>query len=129
MIDCEDELDDTGDGYDPLSLVSVGLDDEDDEMSLETKNDVHNCSYCTELFTNRKELNSHIKSQHQKACSVACQYCGRVLNDAETYRRHLNNVHQVKIPELSDNFSPKKPSKVKKLKPVFSIPSLVKKCP
>ena len=36
---------------------------------------------------------------------------------------------QVNIPELNENASSKKLSKAKKLKPVFSIPSLVKKCP
>ena len=104
MIDCSDEEDDADDenGYDPLSLVSVGLDEDEDDMeededdlSFEEKNNEASCTFCSESFSNRKLLNNHILSVHQKACSVACQYCGRVLSDAESYKRHLNNVHQV----------------------------------
>lgn len=136
MIDCsdEEEEEEDEDGYDPLSLVSVGLDEDEDDMeededdlSFEEKNNEASCTFCSESFSNRKLLNNHILSVHQKACSVACQYCGRVLSDADSYKRHLNNVHQVNIPEL--NSSSTKLSKAKKLKPVFSIPSLVKKCP
>ena len=110
MIDCEyddvqeisNEQSEDGEGYDPLSLVSVGLDEEDDddddmedeELSIEDDQE-QTCTFCTKLFSNRKQLNRHIKSVHQKACSVACQYCGRVLSDADSYKRHLNNVHQV----------------------------------
>ena len=106
MIDCSDEEDDADDenGYDPLSLVSVGLDEDEDDMeededdlSFEEKNNDGSCTFCSESFSNRKLLNNHILSVHQKACSVACQYCGRVLSDAESYKRHLNNVHQVSL--------------------------------
>ena len=106
MIDCSDEEDDADDenGYDPLSLVSVGLDEDEDDMeededdlSFEEKNNEASCTFCSESFSNRKLLNNHILSVHQKACSVACQYCGRVLSDAESYKRHLNNVHQVSL--------------------------------
>ena len=106
MIDCSDEEDDEDDenGYDPLSLVSVGLDEDEDDMeededdlSFEEKNNEASCTFCSEAFSNRKLLNNHILSVHQKACSVACQYCGRVLSDAESYKRHLNNVHQVSL--------------------------------
>ena len=108
MIDCSDEEDDEDDenGYDPLSLVSVGLDEDEDDMeededdlSFEEKNNDGSCTFCSESFSNRKLLNNHILSVHQKACSVACQYCGRVLSDAESYKRHLNNVHQVSLPD------------------------------
>ena len=109
MIDCEyednqdknNEQNEDQDGYDPLSLVSVGLDeeDEDDEMEDEEANNdddqEQKCSFCSKSFTNKKQMNRHIKSVHQKACSVACQHCGRVLSDADSYKRHLNNVHQV----------------------------------
>jgi len=143
MIDCEYEEDqdknneqnEDQDGYDPLSLVSVGLDeeDEDDEMEDEEANNdddqEQKCSFCSKSFTNKKQMNRHIKSVHQKACSVACQHCGRVLSDADSYKRHLNNVHQIKIPDLGENSSPTKLFQVKNVAPVFSIPSLVKKCP
>ena len=108
MIDCEyddiqeisNEQSEDGEGYDPLSLVSVGLDEEDDDdmeeegLSFENGQE-QKCAFCSKGFSNRKQLNRHIKSVHQKACSVACQYCGRVLSDADSYKRHLNNVHQV----------------------------------
>lgn len=108
MIDCEyddiqeisNEQSEDGEGYDPLSLVSVGLDEEDDDdmeeegLSFENGQE-QKCTFCSKGFSNRKQLNRHIKSVHQKACSVACQYCGRVLSDADSYKRHLNNVHQV----------------------------------
>ena len=105
MIDCSDEEEDEDEnGYDPLSLVSVGLDEDEDDMeededdlSFEEKNNQSSCTFCSESFSNRKLLNNHILSVHQKACSVACQYCGRVLSDAESYKRHLNNVHQVSL--------------------------------
>ena len=110
-IDCEyddvqeisNENSEDGEGYDPLSLVSVGLEEEEDdddddledeEVSIEDDQE-QKCSFCAKTFSNRKQLNRHIKSVHQKACSVACQYCGRVLSDADSYKRHLNNVHQV----------------------------------
>jgi len=142
MIDCEyddiqeisNEQSEDGEGYDPLSLVSVGLDEEDDDdmeeegLSFENGQE-QKCTFCSKGFSNRKQLNRHIKSVHQKACSVACQYCGRVLSDADSYKRHLNNVHQIKIPELEENSSPSKLFQVKNVSPVFSIPSLVKKCP
>lgn len=108
MIDCEEEEDDE-DGYDPLSLVSVGLgEDEDDDMDEEDYDELspeaysnhnNNCTFCNETFTNRRLLNSHILTAHQKDCSVACQYCGQVLSDGDTYRRHLSNVHQVSFPK------------------------------
>jgi len=142
MIDCEyddiqeisNEQSEDGEGYDPLSLVSVGLDEEDDDDMEEEGLSFNNgqeqkCTFCSKGFSNRKQLNRHIKSVHQKACSVACQYCGRVLSDADSYKRHLNNVHQIKIPELEENSSPSKLFQVKNVSPVFSIPSLVKKCP
>merc|ERR1711934_512113 len=104
------------------------MEEDEDDLSFEEKNNEASCTFCSEAFSNRKLLNNHILSVHQKACSVACQYCGRVLSDAESYKRHLNNVHQVNIPELNENASSTKLSnKAKKLKPVFSIPSLVKK--
>jgi len=146
MIDCEyddvqempNQFSEDGEGYDPLSLVSVGLDEEDDDDDDEDEEDEEvsieddqeqNCNFCSKTFSNRKQLNRHIKSVHQKACSVACQYCGRVLSDADSYKRHLNNVHQIKIPDLGENSSPTKLFQVKNVSPVFSIPSLVKKCP
>ena len=109
MIDCEyddiqeisNEPSEDGEGYDPLSLVSVGLDEEDDDDDIEDEDlsfedeQEQKCTFCSKTFSNRKQLNRHIKSVHQKACSVACQYCGRVLSDADSYKRHLNNVHQV----------------------------------
>merc|ERR1719192_2228661 len=101
---------------------------EDEGLSFENGQE-QKCTFCSESFSNRKLLNNHILTVHQKSCSVACQYCGRGLSDADSYKRHLNNVHQVNIPELNENSSPTKLSKAKKLKPVFSIPSLVKKCP
>ena len=104
MIDCDE---DTEDGYDPLSLVSVGLDedeedmddeeeDDDDDLTIEEKNVEQCCTFCSDTFANRKLLNLHILSEHQKSCSVACQYCGRVLSDGDSYRRHLDLVHQVR---------------------------------
>ena len=108
MIDCSDEEEDEDEenGYDPLSLVSVGLDEDEDDMeededeiSFEEKNNEASCTFCSESFPNRKLLNNHILSVHQKSCSVACQYCGRVLSDADSYKRHLNNVHQVSRPD------------------------------
>ena len=70
-IDCDYEI--NKDDYDPMSLVSVGLEDDEDE---EEEDEVENVV------------------EPSKGC-VACQYCGRVLSDADSYRRHLNNVHQV----------------------------------
>lgn len=133
--DGEGEEEGEGEGYDPLSLVSVGLDEEDDDDDMEDEevsiedDQEQKCSFCSKSFSNRKQMNRHIKSVHQKACSVACQYCGRVLSDSDSYRRHLNNVHQIKIPDLGENSSPTKLFQVKNVSPVFSIPSLVKKCP
>ena len=102
MIDCEEDLDDEEDGYDPLSLVSVGLDEDDEDMdededdfSVEESYSVQNCTFCSESFASRKLLNSHILSKHEKDCSVACQYCGQVLSDADSCRRHLDTGHQV----------------------------------
>jgi len=136
MIDCEEDFDDDEDGYDPLSLVSVGLDEDDEDMdededdfSIEESYSVQSCTFCSESFASRKLLNSHILSEHEKACSVACQYCGQVLSDGDSYRRHLDTVHQVLIPSLGDDVSPRKLLKSSKLKPFFSIPSLVRKCP
>ena len=104
MIDCSDEEEGEEDGYDPLSLVSVGLDEDEEDMEeeeedfpMEDKNNKASCTFCSESFSNRKLLNNHILSVHQKACSVACQYCGQVLSDADSYKRHLNNVHQVSL--------------------------------
>ena len=107
-IDCDYEI--NKDGYDPMSLVSVGLEDDDDDEdeedevtgseAVETGEDV--CSFCPEKFSNKKDLAVHIKTDHPKSCCVACQYCGRVLSDPDSYRRHLNNVHQVR-PALSLN--------------------------
>ena len=99
-IDCDYEI--NKDGYDPMSLVSVGLEDDDDEEEddedrvedmAEPSEEV--CSFCAQTFSSKKELTVHIKTAHPKSCCVACQYCGRVLSDADSYRRHLNNVHQV----------------------------------
>ena len=65
-------------GCNPLSLVSVGLNEgNDSDMKDEGI-----------LF--------------DKSCSVAYQYCGRVLSDADSYKRHDNNVHQIKIPDLEE---------------------------
>ena len=121
-------------GCNPLSLVSVGLDEEDDNDMKDEGLSFDNgqeqiCTFCSKGFSNRKQLNRHIKSVHQKSCSVAYQYCGRVLSDADSYKRHLNNVHQIKIPDLEENSSPSKLFQMKNVSPVFSIPSLVKKCP
>ena len=137
MIDCDYENEEefsneqNEDAYDPMSLVSVGLeeDEEDEEVITEEDDREQKCSFCSKTFSNRKRLNRHIKSTHQKDCSAACQYCGRVLSDAESYKRHLNNVHQIKIPDIEENSSPSKLFQVKNVLPVFSIPSLVKKCP
>ena len=78
-------------GCNPLSLVSVGLDEEDDNdmkdegLSFDNGQE-QNCTFCSKAFLNRKQLNRHIKSVHQKFCSVAYQYCGRVLSDADSYK-------------------------------------------
>ena len=113
MIDCEDDdnstsvpvertiSDNSDNGYDPLSLVSVGLDDDDDvddeELSFdeEISNEVNTkCPFCSRLFSNRQLLNRHIRTVHQKSCSVTCQFCGRILNDEDSYRRHVASVHK-----------------------------------
>ena len=88
-----------------MSLVSVGLEedeaDDDDEEEAAEDDQEQKCSFCSKDFANRKQLNRHIKSVHQKICSVACQYCGQVLSDSENYRHHLNSVHQVRQPCLT----------------------------
>ena len=45
-----------------------------------------NCTFCSKDFSNKKQLNRHIESVHQKFCSVAYQYCGRALSDADSYK-------------------------------------------
>lgn len=114
--------------YDPLSLVSVGLlDDEDEEYDddIAAQTDLTaTCTFCQKSFTERKHLTRHIKSVHQKACSVACQYCGRVLSDQDSYKRHINTVHKVKVSAadpaaVAASFPP----------PVLSVTALAKPCP
>ena len=96
-IDCDFEL--NRDGYDPMSLVSVGLEDDEDEEDEVTDvgESEEACTFCPLKFESKKSLSVHIKTEHSKSCCVACQYCGRVLSDADSYRRHLNNVHQVSL--------------------------------
>ena len=136
-IDC-----DYDDSYDPMSLVSVGLDEEEEEEDVaeETQGGSGQCDICSETFSDRRQLAKHIKTVHPKSCCVACQYCGRVLSDAENYRRHLNNMHKIKLPSspLPLPTSPLPPTQTIKqspqtkqtqAQPVFSIPSNVRKCP
>merc|ERR1719322_1572270 len=130
--------------YDPMSLVSVGLEEDDDDEEEETIIDTSNkeiCEFCQESFEDKKKLSKHIKSVHPKSCQIACQYCGRVLSDAESYRRHLNNMHQISLPssplppqKKTIKTSPSKPQSrppqsKSQPQPVFSIPSNVRKCP
>ena len=113
------DMDDDDDSYDPMSLVSVGLGEEEDEEHEDSVED-----------TDRQTSN---------ASSVACQYCGRVLSDEDAYRRHLNNMHQIQLPSsplppasLSINTSPaKKTPKQRPIqpKPVFNSQANVRKCP
>lgn len=126
--------------YDPLCLVSVGLDDDEDvdededeeELSFDREqiNDINsNCPFCTKLFTNRQQLNSHIKTVHQKSCSVTCQFCGRILSDDHSYRKHVATVHKIGTSQGS-NLGKREDTSIKgSLAPVLSIPSLVRKCP
>ena len=152
-IDCDD-ADLEKEEYDPMSLVSVGLDEDDDDEEEEVINNQNikeNCDFCPESFEDKKQLGKHIKSVHPKSCHVACQYCGRVLSDEENYRRHLNNMHQIVLPtsplpppeQKKPRISPQKQPhssksvqqmtksspKPAKIQPMFSIPSSVKKCP
>lgn len=126
--------------YDPLCLVSVGLDDDEDvdedeeELSFDGEqiNDINSkCPFCTKLFTNRQQLNRHIRTVHQKSCSVTCQFCGRILIDDHSYRKHVATVHKIGTSQLqSSNLGKLEDPSIKgSLAPVLSIPSLVKKCP
>ena len=133
-IDC-----DYDDSYDPMSLVSVGLDEEEEEEEgvPEETDDNGQCDLCSESFSDKKQLAKHIKAVHPKSCCVACQYCGRVLSDHDNYRRHLNNMHNIKLPtsplppapQTLQQSPPIKKEKQIQPKPVFSIPSNVRKCP
>ena len=82
-IDCDYEID--KDGYDPMSLVSVGLEDDDDDDEED------------ELTGGEA-----VETVETGPDCVACQYCGRVLSDQESYRRHLHNVHQVRLSSVLD---------------------------
>ena len=147
-IDCDydndNENDQSEEMYDPMSLVSVGLEEDDDDDEEETIIDTSGkeiCEFCQESFDDKKKLSKHIKSAHPKSCQIACQYCGRVLSDAESYRRHLNNMHQISLPssplppqKKTIKTSPSKPQSrppqsKSQPQPVFSIPSNVRKCP
>jgi len=151
MIDCEDDndslairaldrnCDSESDGaYDPLCLVSVGLDDDEDvdedeeELSFDGEqiDDINsNCPFCTKLFTNRQQLNRHIRTVHQKSCSVTCQFCGIILSDDQAYRKHVATVHKIGTSQNSQLGKPENASIKGSLAPVLSIPSLVRKCP
>ena len=64
-IDCDYEI--NKDGYDPMSLVSVGLEDddedeEDDEMENVAESSDEVCSFCSQTFSSKKELTAHIKT-------------------------------------------------------------------
>ena len=114
-IDCDYEI--NKDDYDPMSLVSVGLEDDDEEEDED-----------------ESEMTNVVETK--RGC-VACQYCGRVLSDQESYRRHLNNVHQISVSPAeagTDSPVPSSPSKPpKKVRPtpspMFSLPANVRKCP
>ena len=103
----EDELTiDCDTGYDPMSLVSVGLeeDEEEDEEMEDGEEAVsaagpaaEKCDICDKVCESRSGLAKHMRATHPGSCCVACEYCGRVLADQDTYTRHLNNMHHIQV--------------------------------
>ena len=107
----EDELTiDCDTGYDPMSLVSVGLeeDEEEDEEMEDGEGEAvsaagpaaEKCDICDKVCESRSGLAKHMRATHPSSCCVACEHCGRVLADQDTYTRHLNNMHNIQVHKL-----------------------------
>ena len=52
---------------------------------------------CDKVCESRSGLAKHMRATHPGSCCVACEYCGRVLADQDTYTRHLNNMHHIQV--------------------------------
>ncbi|EFC42475.1 zinc finger protein [Naegleria gruberi] len=75
------------------------------------ENRVFRCHYdgCNKFYTNKRNLDDHIKTTHLKTKQFKCDICQRILKHKASLRRHYKNIHNqvyvdpVSTPIPSDN--------------------------
>ena len=57
---------------------------------------IYNCSYCTEYFSNKKIRAKHLKEKHAGEERVNCDKCGKVFEDKDKLQKHSDTAHKGK---------------------------------
>lgn len=55
----------------------------------------HLCLVCMDIVENYKDLNKHMKENHQ---SIACPICDKPCGSTTHYRQHLKKQHRLQLP-------------------------------
>ena len=90
-------------GLDPMSLVSVSLEEDEieggqeEEEASNADHVVEKCNICNKKCRSRSGLTRHMMAIHPVGCPVMCEYCGHVLDDQDTYARHLSEWHHIQV--------------------------------
>jgi len=73
-----------------------------------TENKVFRCHFdgCNKCYTNKRNLDDHIKTTHLKTKQFKCDICQRVLKHKASLRRHYKNIHKQEYVEPASTPTP-----------------------
>lgn len=52
------------------------------------------CTYCGTRFISSKNINRHIKNQHENTQKLECVYCGQICANKSNYKIHFQRKHE-----------------------------------
>ena len=58
----------------------------------------HMCSICSESFTGKRNLNKHLKEEHNKIKPFQCLICDRGFAMKRTLETHVIQIQTVLVP-------------------------------